>query len=335
MFSSRLTGTILKCYLSDFRNSIYWGHFIKRESKIFVAGHKGMVGSAIVRELASQGFKNVVTKNRSEVDLTVSKEVRDFFASEKPEYVFMAAAKVGGILANKDKKADFIRDNLSIQLNVIDSAYSNGVKKLLFLGSSCIYPRNCPQPIREEYLLTGILESSNDAYAIAKIAGIKMCEAYKDQYGFNAICLMPTNLYGPNDNFDLLSSHVFAALLRKFHEAKVSDSPSVMCWGDGSPFREFLHVDDLASACLHFMQLDVDPGLLNVGTGLDITIKDLAENIAGVVGYKGKIEWDTSKPNGTPKKLLSVQKAQSYGWKHKIDLQKGIETSYQWFVENL
>lgn len=308
---------------------------MKKESKIFVAGHKGMVGSAIVRELAIQGFENIVTKNRSEVDLTESKEVSDFFAYERPDYVFMAAAKVGGILANKDKKADFISDNLSIQLNVIDSAYSNGVKKLLFLGSSCIYPRDCIQPIREEYLLSGPLESSNDAYAIAKIAGIKMCDAYKDQYGFNTICLMPTNLYGPNDNFDLLSSHVFAALVRKFHEAKVSDSPSVMCWGDGSPFREFLHVDDLATACLHFMRLDNDPGLLNIGTGLDITIKDLAENIAGVVGYTGKIEWDTSKPNGTPKKLLSVRKAQSYGWKHKIDLQTGIEKTYQWFVENL
>lgn len=308
---------------------------MNKESRIFVAGHKGMVGSAIVRELAILGFKDIVTKNRSEVDLTISAEVRDFFANEKPEYVFMAAAKVGGILANKDKKADFIRDNLSIQLNVIDSAYSYGVKKLLFLGSSCIYPRNCPQPIKEEYLLTGILESSNDAYAIAKIAGIKTCEAYKDQYGFNTICLMPTNLYGPNDNFDLLSSHVFAAFLRKFHEAKVAGSPSVVCWGDGSPFREFLHVDDLAAACVHFMKLNVDPGLLNIGTGLDITIKDLAENIARAVGYKGKIEWDTSKPNGTPKKLLSVQKAHSHGWKHKIDLQQGIEASYQWFVDNL
>jgi GDP-L-fucose synthase len=306
-----------------------------KESKIFVAGHKGMVGSSIVRALNNRGFKNIITKNRSEVDLTKGYEVTDFFHAERPNYVFLAAAKVGGILANQNQKGDFIRDNLSIQLNVIDAAHSSGASKLLFLGSSCIYPRDCAQPIREDYLLSGPLEPSNDAYAIAKIAGIKMCESYKQQYGFSTVCLMPTNLYGPNDNFDLQSSHVFAAMLRKFHEAKVNDDSAVVCWGDGSPYREFLYVDDLSVACLHFMGFNEDPGLLNIGTGTDIMIKDLAETMASVIGYKGKIEWDTSKPNGTPRKLLSVEKAGSYGWNHSVGLRQGIELTYQWFLENV
>lgn len=308
---------------------------MKKENKIFVAGHKGMVGSAIIRTLINAGFINIITKTRHELDLTDQKEVREFFQLEKPHYVFLAAAKVGGILANQDQKADFIRDNLSIQMNVIDSAYAVNVRKLVFLGSSCIYPRDSLQPIKEEYLLTGPLETSNDAYAIAKIAGIKMCQAYQEQFNFNNICLMPTNLYGPNDNFDLVSSHVFAALLRKFHEAKINNSSSVVCWGDGSPLREFLHVDDLAASCLHFMKLDENPGLVNIGTGIDITIKDFAETISSIVGYKGEIHWDISKPNGTPRKLLSVKKAQGYGWHHSINLCQGIKSTYKWFLENL
>jgi GDP-L-fucose synthase len=307
---------------------------MNKNSKIFVAGHRGMVGSAILRKLYKDGFKNIIIKNKNELNLTDEKQVESFFKSNSIDYVFLAAAKVGGILANNDYKADFFRDNINIQTNVIHYAYKYQVKKLLFLGSSCIYPRDCKQPIKEEYLLSGKLEPSNDAYAIAKISGIKMCEAYKLQHNFNTVCLMPTNLYGPNDNFDLLSSHVFAAFIRKFHDAKINNENKVECWGDGSPYREFLHVDDLAEACIHFIKEDNSGQIYNIGTGLDIKIKELAEKISKIIGYKGAIEWDISKPNGTPRKLLSVEKAESHGWKHKIDLESGIINTYKWFMEN-
>ena len=307
---------------------------MNKNSKIFVAGHRGMVGSAILRKLYKDGFKNIIIKNKNELNLTDEKQVESFFKSNSIDYVFLAAAKVGGILANNDYKADFFRDNINIQTNVIHYAYKYQVKKLLFLGSSCIYPRDCKQPIKEEYLLSGKLEPSNDAYAIAKISGIKMCEAYKLQHNFNTVCLMPTNLYGPNDNFDLLSSHVFAAFIRKFHDAKINNENKVECWGDGSPYREFLHVDDLAEACIHFIKEDNSGQIYNIGTGLDIKIKELAEKISKIIGYKGTIEWDISKPNGTPRKLLSVEKAESHGWKHKIDLESGIINTYNWFMEN-
>ena len=307
---------------------------MNKNSKIFVAGHRGMVGSAILRKLYKDGFKNIIIKNKNEHNLTDEKQVESFFKSNSIDYVFLAAAKVGGILANNDYKADFFRDNINIQTNVIHYAYKYQVKKLLFLGSSCIYPRDCKQPIKEEYLLSGKLEPSNDAYAIAKISGIKMCEAYKLQHNFNTVCLMPTNLYGPNDNFDLLSSHVFAAFIRKFHDAKINNENKVECWGDGSPYREFLHVDDLAEACIHFIKEDNSGQIYNIGTGLDIKIKELAEKISKIIGYKGTIEWDISKPNGTPRKLLSVEKAESHGWKHKIDLESGIINTYNWFMEN-
>ena len=306
------------------------------DSKIFVAGHKGLVGSAIVRHLEAEGFTNIVTADRRQVDLTNLNAVRMFFMLEQPEYVFLAAAKVGGILANRDYPAEFIYDNLMIQTNIIDAAYRNGVKKLVFLGSSCIYPKMAKQPITEDQLMTAPLESSNDAYAIAKIAGMRMCRAYRQQYGFNAISLMPTNLYGPNDNFDHNSSHVLPALMSKFHGSlDKSKHWVVKLWGDGSPKREFLHVDDLAEACYTCMQEYEGEEHINVGTGEDVTIKELAETIVDVVGYKNDYEWDTSKPNGTPRKVLNVDKIKSLGWEPKISLREGIESTYEWFKQNV
>ena len=298
------------------------------DSKIFVAGHKGLVGSAIVRNLESNGHTNIITRTRDELDLTNSDAVKKFFMEERPEYVFLAAAKVGGIGGNSDYPADFIYQNLMIQSNVIHSAYIFGAKKLLFLGSSCIYPKFAKIPITEDQLLTGSLEPSNDSYAIAKIAGIKMCQAYRQQYGFNAISVMPTNLYGPNDNYDLEKSHVLPAMIRKFHEAE----DKVTLWGDGSAMREFLHVDDLAEALYLLMNQYSDASPINVGTGEDVTIKELAETVGSVVGSK-EIEWDTSKPNGTPRKVLDVSKIKSMGWKPTISLRDGIESTYQDYIK--
>ena len=305
-------------------------------SKIFVAGHIGLVGSAIVRNLKEKGFTNILTVDRNQVDLTDLTAVKMFFLLEQPEYVFMAAAKVGGILANRDYPADFIYENLMIQSNIISCAAEAEVKKLLFLGSSCIYPKFAEQPITEDQLLSGHLESSNEAYAIAKIAGIKMCQAYRRQHGLNAISLMPTNLYGPNDNFDHNSSHVLPAMISKFHGSlDKSEHWVVKLWGDGSPMREFLHVDDLAEACYTCMEKYDGEEHINVGTGEDVTIKELAETIVDVVGYKNDYEWDTSKPNGTPRKVLNVDKIKSLGWEPKISLREGIESTYEWFKENV
>ena len=305
-------------------------------SKIFVAGHKGLVGSAIVRNLKAKGFTNIITVDRNQIDLTNLTAVKMFFLLEQPEYVFMAAAKVGGILANRDYPADFIYENLMIQSNIISCAAESEVKKLLFLGSSCIYPKFAEQPITEDQLLSGHLESSNEAYAIAKIAGIKMCQAYRRQHGLNAISLMPTNLYGPNDNFDHNSSHVLPAMISKFHGSlDKSEHWVVKLWGDGSPMREFLHVDDLAEACYTCMEKYDGEEHINVGTGEDVTIKELAETIVDVVGYKNEYEWDTSKPNGTPRKVLNVDKIKSLGWEPKISLREGIESTYEWFKKNV
>ena len=306
-----------------------------KNSKIYVAGHRGLVGAAIERCLRKQGFENLVTRARVELDLTSQAQVEDFFKSEKPDYVFLAAAKVGGIHANNTFPADFIRDNLQIQTNIIDSAYRNGAKKLAFLGSSCIYPKFAPQPMKEEYLLTGELESTNEWYAIAKIAGIKMCQAYRRQYGFNAISLMPTNLYGPGDNFNLANSHVLPALIRKFHEAKENNQQSVTVWGTGSPKREFLHVDDLADASVFLMNRYDDEGIVNVGVGEDISIRELAQLVKEEVGFTGEIVYDSSKPDGTPRKLLEVSKLSSLGWKAKIGLRDGIASTYGWYLEHL
>ena len=307
---------------------------MEKNSKIYVAGHRGLVGSAIVRNLVEKGYSNIITKTRGELDLLDSQKVADFFSQEKPEYVFLAAAKVGGIHSNDTYLADFIFQNLQVQNNIIHNAYLNKTKKLLFLGSSCIYPRNCPQPIKEEYLLTGELEKTNEAYAIAKIAGIKMCQAYNKQYGTNYISVMPTNLYGINDNFDLESSHVLPALLRKFHDAKTNNAPEVVMWGTGSPMREFLFVDDLADACAFLMDNYSENEIINIGTGEDIAIKDLAIMIQEIVGFQGKIVNDTSKPDGTPRKLLDISKLYFLGWKHKTDLREGIEKTYEWFLKN-
>ncbi len=305
---------------------------MEKTSKIYVAGHRGLVGSAIVRSLESAGYTNIIKKTRDELNLLDQKAVTEFFATEKPEYIFDAAAKVGGILANKEHPADFIYQNLVIQNNIIHGAHQSGVTKLCFLGSSCIYPKLAPQPIKEEYLLSGPLEPSNAAYAIAKIAGIMMCQSYNKQYGTNFISLMPTNLYGPNDNFDLESSHVLPALIRKFHEAKETNSPTVSMWGTGSPMREFLHVDDLADAAVHLMNTYNDSEIVNVGTGEDVTIKELAELVRDIVGYKGELVWDSEKPDGTPRKLLDVSKLHSLGWKHKIALHEGIKETYNWYL---
>ena len=305
-------------------------------SKVFVAGHKGLVGSAIVRYLETKGYTNIVTKTRDELDLTNTVSVKNFFMEEKPEYVFLAAAKVGGIGGNSEYPADFIYQNLMIQSNIIHSAYIFGVKKLLFLGSSCIYPKFAKIPITEDQLLSGYLEPSNDAYAIAKIAGIKMCQAYRKQYGFNAISVMPTNLYGINDNFDHNNGHVLPSLIAKFHGSKdKSEHWVVKLWGDGSPKREFLHVDDLAEALYICMDKYDSEEIINIGTGEDVTIKELAEIIVDVTGYKNKYEWDTSKPNGTPRKVMNVDKMKSLGWEPKINLREGIETTYEWYKESI
>ncbi len=307
---------------------------MKSDAKIFVAGHKGLVGSAVVRALQKQGYANLIVRTRQELELLDNNLVRNFFETEKPDYVFLAAAKVGGIMANNTYPAEFIYQNLVIETNIIHNAYLNKVKKLLFLGSSCIYPRHCPQPIKEEYFMTGSLEPTNAAYATAKIAGIIMCQSYDKQYGTNFISLMPTNLYGPNDNFDLESSHVLPALIRKFHDAKIGNKKEVALWGTGAPKREFLHVDDLAEACLFLMDKYNDSEIINVGTGEDITIKDLAEVTKNIIGYKGKIVWDTSKPDGMPQKLLDVSKIKTLGWKHKIKLENGVKTTYEWYQKN-
>jgi GDP-L-fucose synthase len=307
---------------------------MSKDSKIFVAGHRGLVGSAVLRRLQDEGFSNIVTRTRQELDLRDQAAVYRFFEEERPEYVFLAAAKVGGILANSTYPADFIRDNLQIQANVIEAAYRSGVKKLLFLGSSCIYPREAPQPMKEEYLLSGPLEPTNEWYAVAKIAGIKMCQAYRRQYSFNAICAMPTNLYGPGDNFDLETSHVIPALIRKFHEAKVEGRPHVAVWGTGRPRREFLHVDDLADALLFLMEHYDSEEIINVGVGEDITIQKLAELIKEVVGYEGEIVFDPSKPDGMPRKLLDVSRLQALGWSPSISLKEGLRQTYRWYVEH-
>lgn len=302
---------------------------MEKNGKIYIAGHRGMVGSAIVRRLEKEGYTNIITRTSKELDLKNQQAVSDFFASEKPDYVFHAAAKVGGIIANNTYRADFIYENIMIQSNVIHNAYLHKVKKLLFLGSSCIYPKMAPQPLKEEYLLTGLLEPTNEPYAIAKIAGIKMCDAYRSQYGCNFISVMPTNLYGPNDNYDLNNSHVFPALIRKFHVAKEQNAPNVVIWGSGTPLREFLHADDLADACLYLMQNYNDAGLVNIGVGEDISIKDLALLIKKITNYNGELKFDTSKPDGTPRKLMDVSKLHALGWKHKIGLAEGIESVYK------
>jgi GDP-L-fucose synthase len=304
------------------------------DSRVLVAGANGMVGSAIVRNLESKGYTNIIKGTRDDVDFTNQDETERYFCSEEPDYVFVAAAKVGGIMANSNCKADFLTENLQIQTNLIQQSYNFGVKKLLFLGSSCIYPKFATQPITEDQLMTGALEPTNDAYAIAKIAGIMMCQAYRQQHGFNAISLMPTNLYGSNDNFDLQSSHVLPALIRKFHGAKESNSPYVECWGDGSAMREFLHVDDLAEACFRCMISYNSSDIINVGTGQDLTIKELVKLISIIVDYKGKIKWDVSKPNGTPRKVLNVDKIKTLGWSPKIGIRQGIYDTYKWYIEN-
>lgn len=305
-----------------------------KNSKIYIAGHKGLVGSAILRSLKEKGYTNLITRERRELDLTNQAAVEAFFKKNKPEYVFLAAARVGGILANKEKPAEFIYDNLMIEANIINTAYQYKVKKLLFLGSSCIYPRLSPQPIKEEYLLTSPLEKTNEAYAIAKIAGLKLCEFYNQQYGTNYISAMPTNLYGPNDNFDLTSSHVLPALIRKFHEAKLRGDKSVVLWGSGRPKREFLHVTDLAEALIFLMNKYKGQEIVNVGCGEDLSIKELAGKVKAITGYKGQLVWDKSKPDGTPRKLLDVSRLRKLGWKPKINLDRGILDTYHWFVEN-
>lgn len=307
---------------------------MEKDAKIYIAGHNGLVGSAIVRELQKNGYSNLLTRTRAELDLTRQDLVENFFNKEKPDYVFLAAAKVGGILANDTCPADFIKDNLIIETNIIDSAYKSGVKKLLFLGSSCIYPKNSPQPIKEEYLLTGELEQTNKAYAVAKIAGIIMCQSYSKQYGANFISVMPTNLYGENDNFDLESSHVIPAMIRKFSDAKQNNLKEVVLWGTGKPKREFLHVDDLANACVYLMNNYDNSEILNVGTGEDLSILELANLIKDIVGYEGSVVWDSSKPDGTPRKLLDVSKIHSLGWKHSTSLREGIKRTYDWYKAN-
>jgi len=308
---------------------------MNRDDKIYVAGHRGLVGSAILRRLRAAGYSNVIVRTSGELNLTDQAAVRKFLAAEKPAYVFLAAAKVGGIHANNTYPADFIRDNLQIEVNVIDAAYQAGVQKLLFLGSSCIYPKFAPQPMPEDCLLTGPLEPTNEWYAIAKIAGIKLCQAYRRQYGFNAISLMPTNLYGPGDNFHLENAHVLPALIRKFYEAKEEGQAEVVVWGTGTPRREFLHVDDLADASLFLMQQYDSEEIINVGVGEDITIRELAELVRETIGFEGDIVYDTSKPDGTPQKLLDVSRLSNMGWRPQISLREGIKTTYQWFLEHL
>jgi GDP-L-fucose synthase len=308
---------------------------MEKNAKIYVAGHRGLVGSAIIRKLLADGYANIVTRTSKELDLREQVAVREFFAAEKPEYVILAAARVGGILANDSWPADFIYQNLMIEANVIEASRVYGVKKLLGLGSTCIYPRMAPQPLKEEYLLTGPLESTNEWYAIAKIAGIKLCQAYQRQYGCRFISAMPTNLYGPGDNFDLESSHVLPAMIRKFHEAKVDHRPAVTVWGTGRPMREFLHVDDCAAACLHLMQHYEGEGIVNIGTGTDLSIGDLAALVRDVVGYQGDIVYDSSKPDGTPRKLVDVGRISALGWQARIPLEAGVAATYRWFLEHV
>ena len=307
---------------------------VNHHSKIYIAGHRGLVGSAIVRNLQSKGYNNIVTRTREQLDLMQTDAVNQFYAQEKPEVVIDAAAKVGGIHANNSYPAEFIYDNLTIQNNLIHGAYQAGVKKLVFLGSSCIYPKMAPQPLKEEYLLTGALEPTNEWYAIAKIAGIKMCQAYRKQYGFDAISLMPTNLYGPGDNFDLQNSHVLPALIRKFHEAKINSAANVTVWGTGSPKREFLYVDDMADATVFLMENYSDEQIVNVGTGIDVSIKQLAEIVQKVVGFNGDLVFDTTKPDGTPRKLMDVSYLESLGWKATTAIENGIQQAYDWFLKN-
>ena len=307
---------------------------MKKNAKIYVAGHRGMVGSAIVRELERQGYNNIITRTHEELDLLRQDKVENFFSIEKPEYVFLAAAKVGGIMANSNSPADFMYQNMMLEMNVIHSAWINGCKKLEFLGSSCIYPRMAPQPMQESCLLTGELEQTNEAYALAKISGLKYCEYLNRQYVTDYISVMPTNLYGPNDNYDQTNSHVLPALIRRFHEAKISGAKTVTCWGDGSPLREFLYVDDLANLCVFLMNNYSGNETVNAGTGKEITIKQLAEMVANVVGYEEKIEWDISKPNGTPRKLMDISKTKEMGWKYKVELKDGIRSTYDDFMRS-
>ncbi|MGU8897263.1 GDP-L-fucose synthase [Clostridium perfringens] len=307
---------------------------MNKNSKIYVAGHRGLVGSAIVRNLEEKGFNNIICRTHKELDLTNQNEVRRFFEEERPEYVFLAAAKVGGIHANNTYPADFIYENLMIQNNVIKAAHDFEVKKLLFLGSTCIYPKMAPQPIKEDYLLTGSLEETNEAYAVAKIAGLEMCKFFKRQYGDNFISCMPTNLYGPNDNFDLKNSHVLPALIRKFHEAKVNNSEVVEVWGTGKPLREFLYVDDMADACVFLMENYDGEQHVNIGTGVEVSIRELAETVKEVVGFEGELVFNTDMPDGTPRKLTTVDKLNELGWKHKVNLNEGIGLAYRWFMEN-
>jgi len=302
------------------------------ESKIYIAGHRGMVGGAIYRLFIEKGFTNLITRTSKELDLRDQQKVNEFFAEQKPEYVFLAAAKVGGILANNTYRAEFLYDNLIMEANIIQASHANNVKKLMFLGSSCIYPKMAPQPLKEDYLLTGTLEETNEPYAIAKIAGIKLCESYRDQYGSNFISVMPTNLYGIGDNYDLNKSHVLPALIRKFHEAKVENKATVTVWGTGSPRREFLYADDLAQACFFLMESYNDKQLVNIGTGEDLTIKELAELVKDIVGFEGELVFDTSKPDGTPRKLMDVSKLHNLGWQHTTTLQDGIKAAYQDFL---
>lgn len=308
---------------------------MEKDAKIYIAGHRGMVGSAIYRKLVKEGYTNFVTRTSDTLDLRNQQQVADFFATEKPDYVFLAAAKVGGIVANNTYRAEFLYDNLQIQNNVIHQSYLNGVKKLMFLGSSCIYPKMAPQPLKEEYLLTGLLEATNEPYAIAKIAGIKMCDAYRSQYGCNYISVMPTNLYGYNDNYHPQNSHVLPALIRRFHEAKEQGLSDVTIWGTGSPKREFLFADDLAEACYYLMLNYDEEGLVNIGTGEDVSIKELALLIKEIIGYAGEIKFDTSKPDGTPRKLMDVSKLHSKGWKHSIELEEGIKLAYHDFLDKV
>lgn len=308
---------------------------MNQNSKIYIAGHRGMVGSAIHRNLLAKGYTRFVFRTSAELDLRNQQAVADFFAKEKPDYVFLAAAKVGGIHANNTLRAEFIYDNIMIQSNIIHSAHVNGVKKLLFLGSTCIYPKMAPQPMKEEYLLTGLLEQTNEPYAIAKISGIKMCDAYRSQYGSNFISVMPTNLYGPNDNYDLNNSHVLPALLRKIHNAKINGAATVEVWGSGKPLREFLHADDMADACVYMMEHFNEPGFVNIGSGTEISIGDLARLIQKVVGFTGELKFDPSKPDGTPRKLTDVTKLHSLGWKHKISLEEGIRSVYESVKDSL
>ncbi len=308
---------------------------MQKTSKIYIAGHRGMVGSAIFRALTAQGYTNIITRTSTELNLMNQADVQAFFNTHKPEYVFVAAAKVGGIMANNTYRADFLYQNLQIQNNIIHESYVNGVEKLLFLGSSCIYPKLAPQPLKEAYLLTGLLEPTNEPYAIAKIAGIKMCEAYRAQYGCNFISAMPTNMYGPNDNYDLQNSHVLPALIRKIHEAKANNSPEITVWGTGKPLREFMYADDLADACVYLMENYNDAEFVNVGTGDEISIGDLAVLIKKVLGYEGQIIYDTTKPDGTPRKLMDVSKLHSLGYKHKVALEEGIALAYRSFLEKI